>query len=161
MKIIILRHGEAESHAESDATRNLTPYGQTQANSAGSCLKQLDLMPDVIWVSPLVRAQQTCAAVLDAMQCSVKPRTTELLIPEANPAQLVTELSQLPFKTLLLVSHQPLVSALVGLFCDNDKRAGPPMSPTSMALLQTEIPLAACCELQWLRHAPDFEANLR
>lgn len=159
MNIIILRHGEAESYAESDAARNLTPCGQTQASNAGSCLKQLGIQPDMIWVSPLVRAQQTCAAAMAAMQCSVKPHTTELLIPEANPTQLINELSQRSFSTLLLVSHQPLVSALVGLFGDNDKRVGPPMSPGSMALLQTEIPLAGCCELQWLRHAPHFDAS--
>lgn len=158
MKIIILRHGEAESFARSDEARNLTPTGKTLAHNAGLCLKQLGLQPDTVWASSLVRARQTCTEVLSALQSPVSMHTSEQLIPEANPVQLINELSQLSFGTLLLVSHQPLVSALVGLLCDNDKRAGPPMSPTSMALLQTDIPLAGCCELQWLRHAPHFDA---
>ncbi len=159
MNIVILRHGETETYADNDAQRNLTDYGREQANAAGICLKELALDFEQVWVSPYVRAQQTADGVLSALG-SIPRETVDALTPDSSPVNLMDTLSTYRGGNLLIVSHQPLVSALVGLLENADHRSGPPMSPASMALLTADTLLAGCCQLQWLRHAPTFEASV-
>ncbi|MCP3906982.1 MAG: phosphohistidine phosphatase SixA [Oceanicoccus sp.] len=159
MKIVILRHGEAEIYADSDAQRNLSDYGHEQAKSAGLCLKNLAIEFEQVWVSPYLRAQQTADGVLSELG-DIPRETLDGLTPESSPSQLAEALVTYRGGDLLLVSHQPLVSALVGLLANADHRAGPPMSPASMAMLSADTLLAGCCQLRWLRHAPTFEATV-
>ena len=166
MNIVIMRHGQAETYAPSDAQRNLTELGHQQARAAGQCLQQLSLSFDQVWVSPYNRAQQTADEVL--LSLAESPRFTAAgLTPESPVATVIDKLEQSDSKNVLIVSHQPLVSVLVALLNTADSRSGPPMAPASMAMLSTEKflvngqsmqgPLAGCCELQWLRHAPSYE----
>ncbi|WP_339339301.1 phosphohistidine phosphatase SixA [uncultured Oceanicoccus sp.] len=156
MNIVILRHGEAETYASSDAQRNLTDHGRKQAQQVGLCLKELTINFDQIWVSPYRRAQQTADGVLSQLG-SIARETDNSLTPESSASGLVDRLST-HNGDLLIVSHQPLVSTLVGLLVNADQRSGPLMAPASMALLSADVLLAGCCQLQWLRHAPTFEA---
>jgi phosphohistidine phosphatase len=64
----LLRHGEAEPHGtREDHARTLTERGIEQAQSAGSALVALGIVPEVVYTSPKVRALQTaeyaCAAL--------------------------------------------------------------------------------------------------
>jgi phosphohistidine phosphatase len=152
MNIVIMRHGQAESQAATDFDRPLTMAGLKQASSAGSCLSGLGLSFDQVWVSPYLRTQQTADQVL--AQLSVGKRlSVDLLVPETRPLDLITALGEQSCDNLLLVSHQPLVSSLVSSLAGIHV----PMSPASMALLETAVVAADCAELKWLRHAPDFE----
>ena len=155
MNIVIMRHGEAETNAESDEVRNLTDYGRIQAGLAGECLRRRSLVFDQVWVSPYSRAMQTADAFLQSYSdIPFHRETTSLLIPDASPAQIADRITETPDCNVLIVSHQPLVSALVGILEKADSRMGPPMSPASMALLTAETILAGCCRLQWVKHAP-------
>jgi len=150
-----MRHGEAEANAASDEVRNLTHYGLSQATLAGKLLQRLGFEFDQVWVSPYVRAMQTADAVLSAYPENVLHReTTQLLVPEALPADITDRIAEAPDCNLLLVSHQPLVSALVGVLEEGHATFGPPMAPATMALLTAESILPGCCQLQWLKHAP-------
>ena len=157
MKIVILRHGEAETYVDNDAQRQLTDHGREQARGAGLCLKNLAICFDQVWVSPYRRAQQTADGVLSQLG-SIPRETLDSLTPDGSPTALVDTLSTYRGGDLLIISHQPLVSALTGLLENADYRSGPPMSPASMALLSADTLLAGCCQLQWLRHAPTFAA---
>ncbi len=156
MKILIMRHGEAETRVTTDAERQLTDRGREQAATAGKVLSATGFEPDIVWCSPYRRAQQTCSEVI-AFFGGVEPMTIDLLQPDTNPNQVVNLISETKAQQLMIVSHQPLVSSLTGLLVNADHRSGPPMSPASMVLLDTEIPLAGCCQQQWLKHAPTFE----
>lgn len=61
MKIILIRHGQAEAYKQPDSTRQLTEFGKQQANATAQYVWQT-YAPDVFVVSPYVRAQQTLAA---------------------------------------------------------------------------------------------------
>ena len=158
MNILIMRHGEAETAAPSDAERNLTENGCQQAQLAGQCIGDLSLSFDQVWVSPYLRAQQTADGVLASLT-GFKRKTLNFLVPEIAPSMVVDRLAESDVENVLIVSHQPLVSALVGLLENADDRAGPPMSPASMVLLSTDMVLAGCCQRQWIRHAPTFQAT--
>lgn len=156
MNIIVMRHGQAETNAASDFERALTPLGVEQARAAGHCLSAQGITVDQLWVSPYLRTQQT-ADQLQA-QLPTGPRSSiELLVPESRPVDLINAMGEQSVGTLLLVSHQPLVSSLVGSLANSGAHVA--MAPASMALLETTVVATGCAELLWLRHAPLFEGE--
>lgn len=156
MNIVIMRHGQAEAYASSDEARRLTSRGEADALAAGKTLTELGLSFDAVWVSPYQRAQQTADQVLRSVEARER-ETYSTITPESSPAQFITQLGQSDYQQLLIVSHNPFVSSLIGLMSEGAERYGPPMSPASMACLSAEDVLVGCCELEWLRHGPLFE----
>jgi phosphohistidine phosphatase len=63
----LLRHGEAEPHARSDADRRLTERGEEQSRAAGAAFAALDLRFHLVFTSPRVRALDTARLALEAM----------------------------------------------------------------------------------------------
>ena len=159
MELIILRHGEAEAAALSDRQRNLTDYGRYQASRAGEWLAEQGLDVDLCWVSPYPRAQQTAQCVQQS-QPEMPLITQSFLTPGASPIAVAEQLPTAQCERLLLVSHNPMVSMLGAYLVGSRDRYATAMGTASMALLRSEDWLPGCCELQWLRHAPEFEHSL-
>ena len=129
-ELLLMRHGLAEDYAEGgDAQRPLTPAGTEQVAHVGRALRRLDLAPDGALCSPLLRARQTLAAVLQGAECSLEAQPTEgHLIPSADPAATIVALagyaaalsSPRTIPRLLAVGHNPSVTATLGqLVCDD------------------------------------------
>jgi phosphohistidine phosphatase len=119
MKLWVLRHGEAETYAKSDALRNLTATGAKQIQA--QALRWIPAMSlQHIWVSPLTRTQQTLQQwTAAAAPAGALPRaeTVDWLLPETGVEQVVQQLCECAEDSqVLLVSHQPLVSELVAYF---------------------------------------------
>jgi phosphohistidine phosphatase len=109
-----------------------------------------------IFASPYQRAQQTAKnAALALPNQSI--RTVNWLTPDCDPNDVIKNINQLTFSELLLVSHQPLVSALIGAFVSGDYLAGAPMATASLAELEMKTIAAGCASLYSLRHAPDYQ----
>lgn len=158
MNIVVMRHGEAQAHSrDGDAARTLTDRGMQQAQRAGRCLRECGVVPDEIWFSPYRRALQTAELVLESLN-TVCSRSCEALVPEADPAQVLHIISRCAVDTLLLVSHQPLVSHLLSRLSGLDRFTIPVLAPASMVLLQAPEALPGCFEIHWQRHSPDFAA---
>lgn len=155
MRIWVLRHGEAERQTQHDPDRLLTARGSEDAKTAGVILSKFASAALQIYASPYKRAQQTAQAAALALPHQ-NIATVNWLTPDTDPRLVLRALEQLPQSDLLLVSHQPLVSALVGVLIDGDYRAGPSMSPASLAELELTTIGAGCAKLISLRHAPDF-----
>ena len=161
MRIWVLRHGEAERQTQYDPDRVLTTRGSEDAKAAGVVLSKLVPATLQICASPYKRAQQTAqAAVLALPHQHIS--TVNWLTPDIDPREVLRSLEQLPAlyqlpkNDILLVSHQPLVSALIGVLIDGDYRAGPPMNTASLAELEVSTIGVGCAKLISLRHAPDF-----
>ncbi|MEE1866609.1 MULTISPECIES: phosphohistidine phosphatase SixA [Pseudomonas] len=150
MKLWVLRHGEAEPRANSDAQRRLTAHGREQVLRSAATLLGQELQ--VILASPYVRAQQTAALVHEALGFIKPVQTVPWLTPDSDPQEVISELEKLDLQQVLLVSHQPLVSCLVGML-EQGHRQGPPMSTASLAALEGEWPLAGLMTLRSLTHA--------
>ncbi len=159
MELIIMRHGEAEMNALSDRQRKLTDYGRYQAGKAGEWLLANNLVADICWASPYPRAQQTAAAVQQPM-AEMPIITQDFLTPGASPMAVAEQLLAVNCERLLLVSHNPMVSMLVAYLAGSRDSHATAMGTASMALLSADEILPGCCELQWLRHAPEFERAL-
>lgn len=129
-ELLLMRHGLAADYAEGgDAQRPLTPVGIEQVAGMGRALHRLDLAPDGALCSPLLRARQTLAAVLQGAQCSLEEHPTEgHLIPSSDPTATIAALvgyvaalsSPRAVPRLLAVGHNPSVTATLGqLVCDD------------------------------------------
>ncbi|WOE81334.1 phosphohistidine phosphatase SixA [Pseudomonas protegens] len=148
MKLWVLRHGQAESHAPTDAQRNLTAHGREEVLVSAA---QLIGQPiSAIIASPYVRAQQTAQLVREALGFEAEIRTVSWLTPEANPLQVLQQLDGAD--NLLLVSHQPLVGSLIGLLQHGHLRDPQPMNTASLAELEGDWPLAGLMTLNGVKH---------
>lgn len=151
MKLWVLRHGEAEPRANSDAERRLTTHGREQVLCSAAHLLGEPLQ--AIIASPYVRAQQTAALVHGALGFVEPVRTVLWLTPDTDPQQVIAELDRLGLEHALLVSHQPLVGALVGLLEQGHSQTPAAMSTATLAELEGDWPLAGLMTLLGLHAA--------
>lgn len=160
MHLWILRHGEAERETKRDSERALTELGRGDARRAGEFLAgaYAGRAAPRFLASPYRRAQQTAQCALQAFP-DVSLQTVDWLIPDTDPLIALQALAKMPAgDELVLVSHQPLVSALGGLLATGDYRAGPPMGTASLAEFELEIVDRGCATLRSLRHPPEYLA---
>ncbi|MDI5124298.1 phosphohistidine phosphatase SixA, partial [Salmonella enterica subsp. enterica serovar Montevideo] len=137
MKLWVLRHGEAEGHARTDAERELTEHGRAEVlRSAAHLIGQ---PVDAIIASPYVRAQQTAQLVRQALGFEADIRTVPWLTPEGNPLEVLNKLDS--DDNVLLVSHQPLVGSLISFLQHGHQRQPQPMHTASLAELEGDFPL--------------------
>ncbi|CAM3140441.1 phosphohistidine phosphatase SixA [Pseudomonas floridensis] len=150
MKIWVLRHGEAQSRARSDAERELTAHGREEVLK--SAVHLTDKPVQKILASPYVRARQTAELVHKSLDFSEPVITVPWLTPDSDPRQVLSQLETLGVDEVLLVSHQPLVGALVGLLTHGSYQHSEPMSTASLAELEGEQVLAGGMHLNSIRH---------
>jgi phosphohistidine phosphatase len=150
MKLWILRHGEAHSQARSDAERQLTTRGRDEVLKSAAHLLGKPL--HLIIASPYVRAQQTAELVHQVLGLNEPIMTVPWLTPDSDPQQVLSQLDRYSMDDVLLVSHQPLVGALVGLLVEGHYREAQPMNTASLAELEGDFPLAGLMELCSVRH---------
>jgi len=150
MQVFVMRHGEAEPKAKTDASRRLTPQGmQDVQQMIHQCHDELACV-DQIWASPFIRAQQTAELVSTLLDTTVLTRPW--LTPEGNPTRVMDELQAVSHDTILLVSHQPLVGtfidSLAGLEIGRYR-----MGTSALACIDVSVYARACGELRWLHQA--------
>ncbi|NES08624.1 phosphohistidine phosphatase SixA [Pseudomonas laurentiana] len=150
MKLWVLRHGEAEARATSDAERRLTEHGREQVLRSAAQLLGQPLQ--AVLASPYVRAQQTAMLVCDALSFDKPLITVPWLTPESGADQVIAELDKLGLEHVLLVSHQPLVGTLVGMLEQGHRREPQPMGTATLAELEGDWPLAGLMTLRSLSH---------
>lgn len=176
MKLYLLRHGQAEPLAASDAERQLTAVGEAGSKSAAESLikrlQEADAHLCHLLHSPFVRTTQTKEQVVEVLRSSglsVPSTPCDALLSETLPEHaaqaidaclqsFVGENSSPPI-ALLAVTHQPLVSRLVSWLVDGDgsSRAAMqyPMSPSSLACLEFETLARGTATFEGLLHHGD------
>ncbi len=135
-----MRHGEAQNFVEQgsrdDSQRALTAQGKTEAKMMATWLQKMQINPMQVFVSPYVRAQQTCVITTSMMQTAIT--TLDFITPSGDAKQVhdfidgwcseqvvastlqTTGLQNITEpkttkqeQSLLIISHMPLVSYLV------------------------------------------------
>lgn len=145
MRIWVLRHGQAQAHAATDAQRPLTEVGRQEALTMARRLQGEPL--DVILASPYVRAQQTAALVRDQLELRRAIVTVDWATPDDDPLAVLDHLAERSEANILLVSHQPLVGLLLSLAVDGHRQTHFPMPTAALACLEMELPAAGVAEL--------------
>ncbi len=153
MIIYLLRHGHAKPQVTTDDARQLTAKGIAETEEVVARRCEALAKVTSVWASPLVRAQQT--AQIARQYCpDILVQTTELLVPEADPLQVIDGLYRHQASlggVVLLVSHQPIVGRLLGLLCGKPEGFYA-MGTSSLAAVEIELPAANLGSLTWLDH---------
>ena len=126
-----MRHGDASLHAASDALRPLTQKGIDDSCLMAQWLETRAPQIDKILVSPYLRAEQTLSAIRPILTLPREAEIMKGLTPSGDAdliASYVNLLASEGFKSILIVSHLPLVGYLVSAFCPQEQ---PPMFATS------------------------------
>ena len=113
MKIILVRHGQAENETRPDSARQLTEFGQQQAAQTAAYITA-HYRPDRFIVSPYDRAQQTLAAFqseVPTVPASVQTNIT----PSDDARQALTDIAAIEADCLVVVCHMSIVAYLAGL----------------------------------------------
>ncbi|VXD01629.1 Phosphohistidine phosphatase, SixA [Pseudomonas sp. 8Z] len=150
MTLWLLRHGQAEVHAASDAQRELTDLGRQEALQSAAHLLGQPLA--AIIVSPYVRAQQTAQVVRERLGFDGSIITAPWLTPSSDVREAIRQLDAYYGQNVLLVSHQPLIGELGGLLLYGHRQQPLPMRTASLAQLQGEMMAAGSLQLLALHH---------
>lgn len=119
MQLYLLRHGEAEPSASSDAARRLTGKGHRDVKSVARQFRQHGLVLEYCLCSPYVRAQETARDFLHLVAPDLEIRDTSELTPDNRASAVMEVLASLPASAhVLLVSHNPLMSELQALLVE-------------------------------------------
>ncbi|MDP2226759.1 MAG: phosphohistidine phosphatase SixA [Moraxellaceae bacterium] len=112
MRLVLVRHGEAEAHAASDAERALTRRGRQQALETAEWLSLRHTGHVQLLVSPYRRAQETAAVLIEHL-----PGVQLLTVPHITPdddvrAALKAIAEKASAELVVVVSHMPLLARL-------------------------------------------------
>jgi phosphohistidine phosphatase len=150
MKLWLLRHGEAEPQARTDAQRELTRHGAKQVMRSAAQLLGRPLM--VILASPYVRTQQSAQLLRETLGLGIEIISVPWLTPDAELAEVLRQLDAYSEQELVLVTHQPLIGDLAGMLMHGHRQAPLPMQTASLAQLDGAFVLAGSMHLTSLQH---------
>jgi phosphohistidine phosphatase len=130
-RLMLLRHAKTETDAPSgrDQDRRLDERGHRDAAEIGVWLSRHPPFPDLVQVSPAVRARQTWELAWQAMKDRV-PAPQVAYVPElygADPAQILQSIRMASVtdpKHLMLVGHNPGMHELALMLAGSGDKAG-------------------------------------
>lgn len=162
MKLLLMRHGEAEPSARTDAERSLTLFGQDQVSAVARRLSDMNLRVEASMVSPYLRARQTAAIMSGAnnndlssarsvdmsstMSEAWPEQVSDAITPDQSPERASGAIAAC-FENIgvgLVVMHQPIISRLVYYLTGQDQ----PMGTANLAIIEAPQIALGCCELE-------------
>lgn len=117
MKIILIRHGQAEDETRPDSARQLTEFGKQQAAQTAEYITA-HYHPDYFLVSPYKRAQQTLAE-LQSRVPNVPSKTQENITPSDDARHALADIANIETDCLVIVCHMSIVANIAGLLIDD------------------------------------------
>ncbi len=152
MRLYLLRHADA-APGHPDEQRPLTERGLTDLGRLCDAVKpKIGRQLEGMWVSPLLRAQQTADFVTERLDLDLERRTRKMLLPEANPARTAREALESDIH-LLLVGHNPHLELLASYLLTGRSNGAMILMSTGtlMCLENTSIrPDIGACMLRWM-----------
>lgn len=149
--LYIMRHGQAQGRAASDAERALTDRGEEEVRQMVTSLADELAGLENVWTSPYRRARQTAAITNQVLGRGADPIVTELLVPEAKIEPLCEQIQNCQESSLLLVSHMPLVGELLH-YLTGTEPGRYSMGTASVACVTFDVVAAGLGQLRWLHH---------
>ncbi len=150
MLLYILRHGEATEQGYEDAERPLSSLGKEQSLTIAKALKSLGVSFDAIISSTLERSVQTAKIIEKELEVQ-KFSMTQYLVPGSDHLELIKELNDLKYEQVLLVGHEPHLSALISLLVNGKTYSHIEIKKGSLALVESPSPIEkGKASLKWL-----------
>lgn len=119
MKVYLVRHGIAQERIGgavlNDSMRPLTEEGRTETKEVAHGLKRLNVKPDLVVSSPLVRARQTAEIIREVLGTTEELKITDSLSPGGSASGVYKFLRQFnDVDEICLVGHEPDIGRLAG-----------------------------------------------
>jgi phosphohistidine phosphatase len=121
-RLILIRHAKAEASAPTDHARRLSERGHNDAAEAGEWLRHQDIEPDLALVSDAARTSETWEDFATGADWDLDAAEYTGDLYAAGPhrmLELIQETSE-DVRTLVIVGHNPTVSALAEFLDDGD-----------------------------------------
>jgi phosphohistidine phosphatase len=138
--LMLLRHAEAVGRTlhESDKERELTSKGISQSHQVGMYLSEKSLIPDSIFSSTAMRANQTATLVADAMKFENHRIRFDEELYDATTRMLFNFVTTIDdsFNKVLCVGHNPGISYLAEYLT---KEPIGEMRPSGIAIISFDI----------------------
>jgi len=155
MNLYLMRHAIAsDSYGQvDDSMRSLTDKGREKLGKIAHNLNKLKIKFDVILVSPYLRTRQTAAIVAEVLDIQEKNvRLSQHLTPYGDADSLVNEIEALgDVENVLIVSHEPFLSQLIGVFVAGDVGMRVEMKKAAVCkLVVGKLTNSKCATLEWL-----------
>jgi phosphohistidine phosphatase len=155
--LYVLRHGIAVTRADPgyplDSDRPLTSKGAKKMRRIAAGMRRLKVAFDVILTSPYRRALETAFTVGRYYGQGESIQTTSALTPQVLPEEVVRVLQDKysSCQNMLLVGHEPQLSALVSTLTSGNAGAGPLLKKGGLCKLNIEkLQAGRCAKLLWL-----------
>lgn len=119
MRIVLVRHGDADAEVPEglqDDARALTTRARMSLASHFAPLAARVGIPDVMLMSPLVRAVQTATLLAHAFHYEGPLRATRALFPDGPVGAIEALLKHYQEQTVVLIGHQPSMGSLAAHF---------------------------------------------
>ena len=131
-ELMLLRHAKSDWKEPDlqDIDRPISDKGKKSACKISNWLSQNNALPDLVWVSPAKRAQQTLKRL--NLPKDIPVETQELLYL-ADTDQLKNLLSKIPdqFGRVMLIGHNPGFEKLMRQLMATDDPTKPELFPTA------------------------------
>ena len=140
--LTLIRHAEAaQPFGVSDFDRALSSYGAEKAPILGRRLEQQGFMPDVVYVSPAARTQETAKILCYEIGFPVEDLSLQDSIYRASLKQLMLLLQDVEedCEHLMLVGHNPALSDLAQSLCG--RKAGVPSHMSTCSMVRMALPI--------------------
>ena len=108
MDLFLVRHGKAArpTIAEpSDYVRPLTARGRDEMHDIGRALQRMNIQPDILATSPLLRTVQTADIISEYIEADVNE--WETLRPESSAIDTITLMKSYIVDSIMIVGHNP------------------------------------------------------
>lgn len=119
MRVFLVRHGDADADIPEgleDEARALTSRARLALPAHFGPLAARIGLPNVIFMSPLVRAVQTATILAQALSYEGPMRANRTLFPDGPVGAIEGLLSERLSETIILVGHQPSMGATAAHF---------------------------------------------
>ena len=153
MFLLVMRHGNADSAGTgSDFDRPISRTGRLDLVSLAQGVSTLEMRPEIIVHSPLVRTRETAEILVAGLGGQVPLLEAPLLSPGASPAEVQGEVSGLAnFGSVMVVGHAPDVSEICYFFLAGERGLALQFMPGSVACIEfDEAPEQGRGRVHWL-----------
>lgn len=155
--IYVLRHGIAVNRGDVgyplDSDRPLTSKGIRRMRRVAAGMRRMGVEFDVTLTSPFRRALETAFVVGREYGAGESVQSTSALKPEVLPEEVVRALQEnfASCRNLLLVGHEPQLSAFVSTLTSGSASARPLLKKGGLCKLQIEkLQPGKCATMLWL-----------
>ncbi|MDP6414976.1 MAG: hypothetical protein QGG54_08125, partial [Gammaproteobacteria bacterium] len=140
--------GIADRRALSDPERELTPAGVAENRCV---VKKFFLQSPVLTkcvVSPYARARQTAADFLLTFP-NLEFEVSDLITPNGNPYEIMNFIDENQQHSLIMISHNPLLSNLLSLLVDGTIETTRQINTSTVVCVLMDVVAPGCGEIKY------------